>query len=560
MDLKSAIVGSYRAYGYLCSSIIDVSRQASQVTTKRSLKALSMFTSMQTGKGWRRSLVVVASIALIAAYGLAAQTTKPTERSQVLHSVFSNPTPISIADAPVSNTPPGIGSLYASPINVSGQGDYLVHLQVTLNNVNHAFPDDLDVLLVGPGGQSFVLQSDAGGNTSVVNRTYTFDDVGLTQLPNDGGITPGTYKPANHQGNDGANDVFPAPAPTGPYGNPGPQASGNATLDGVFVGTDPNGTWSLFVTDDENLDAGNINGGWSIAINSIVIEPPVLAGVLDFDGDGKSDMTVVRIAGGSATWYINRSTQGFYAQGWGAPGDVFVPLDYDGDGKCDIAVYRGGTWYIFQSSSGTLNVINFGIAGDDPTVVDDYDGDGKADPAVVRNGGGLKTWYVLGSATGFSFRQWGLSTDTPVPGDFDGDGKADFAVKRGDQPILGAATFYIDRTTSGFESFAWGNNADIVAPGDYDGDSKTDIGVAHAAGPDLFWYVRLSGGGIIENLRWGFNTDLMTPGDYDGDGRTDIAVWRPSDGVFYIRGSAGGNIFSQWGQNLDYPPANYNTH
>lgn len=361
-------------------------------------------------------------------------------------------------------------------------------------------------------------------------------------------------------GNDGTNDVFPTPAPIGPYGNPGPQAAGNATLDGVFGGSQPNGNWSLFVTDDENLDTGNINGGWSISITSIIVDPGANANALDFDGDGKSDMTVVRVSGGSATWYADRSSLGFLAQGWGASGDTYVPQDYDGDGKCDFAVYRSGTWYVLKSSIGTLNVINFGAPGDDPTVVDDYDGDGKADPAVVRNNGGLKIWYILGSTAGFSFKQWGLATDTSIPGDFDGDGKADVAVKRGDQPSPGLATFYIDGSISGFQSFAWGNNADIVAPGDYDGDFKTDIGVAHESGGNLFWYVRLSSGGIIENVQWGVNTDFITQGDYDGDGKTDIAVWRPINGVFYIRGTSGVNIFSQWGQNMDYPPANYNTH
>jgi hypothetical protein len=35
-------------------------------------------------------------------------------------------------------------------------------------------------------------------------------------------------------------------------------------------------------------------------------------------------------------------------------------------------------------------------------------------------------------------------------------------------------------------------------------------------------------------MQWGLATDELVPGDYDGDGRTDIAVWRPSDGNWYI--------------------------
>ena len=67
-------------------------------------------------------------------------------------------------------------------------------------------------------------------------------------------ITTGTYLPTNA----GDGDVFPAPAPAGPY---------PVTLD-VFTGTNPNGTWSLFVFDDLQNDQGNIAGGWSITITS----------------------------------------------------------------------------------------------------------------------------------------------------------------------------------------------------------------------------------------------------------------------------------------------------
>ncbi|MEW6059113.1 MAG: IPT/TIG domain-containing protein, partial [Actinomycetota bacterium] len=61
----------------------------------------------------------------------------------------------------------------------------------------------------------------------------------------------GAYKPTNQGGFGG-----PAPAPAGPYG----------TALSVFDGTDPNGTWSLFVFDDELGYSGSIASGWRLDI------------------------------------------------------------------------------------------------------------------------------------------------------------------------------------------------------------------------------------------------------------------------------------------------------
>ena len=60
--------------------------------------------------------------------------------------------------------------------------------------------------------------------------------------------------------------------------------------------------------------------------------------LIDFDGDGTSDITVYR----DGIWYVIRSSDGEQTSvGWGgAPQDIRVPADYDGDGKTDIAVYR----------------------------------------------------------------------------------------------------------------------------------------------------------------------------------------------------------------------------
>lgn len=528
------------------------------------MKVFQLTRIIKTGQAWRGSLAILLALALLSVHAISTEAKRKTEaRPQTVQTSFSNPSSINVADPPPSNTPPGVASLYPSNINVAGMGTSITNLTVKLTNVNHAFPPDFDVLLVGPGGQSLVLQSDAGSATAAVNRSYTFDDAATVQLPNSGGLPNNTtVKPTNYQGNDGTSDLFPAPAPAGPYGNPGPQASGAATLNGTFGGTNPNGVWSLYVTDDEFLDTGQITGGWTLNITATTPAVP-LSRVSDYDGDNKTDTAVVRNISGQSIWYVNGTTSGFSATGWGTfATDVYVPQDYDGDGKTDIAVWRqtNGVWFILQSSNGALRVEYFGATGDVPTVVDDYDGDGKADPAVVRNVSGLKNWYILGSTSGFSYKQWGLATDTIAPGDYDGDGKADVAVRRADVPSAGNATFFIDGSTSGFQAVTWGGNTDAIASGDYDGDGKTDIAVARVIGSNLIWNVLLSGGGVMSNNQWGANGDVITPGDYNGDNKTDLAVWRPSNGYFYILLSTGGFSFMQFGLNGDYPPANSFVH
>ncbi|HEU4889788.1 MAG TPA: Ig-like domain repeat protein, partial [Thermoanaerobaculia bacterium] len=128
----------------------------------------------------------------------------------------------------------GAFSLYPSNIVVSGVSGTIAKMTVTLRNFTHTWPGDVDVLLVGPGGQKMVLMSDTGTSNDVSNITLTFDDAAASPLGT-GTLASGTYLPTNLADGDG-DDVYPAPAPASPYGS---------TLS-VFNGTAPNGTWSLY--------------------------------------------------------------------------------------------------------------------------------------------------------------------------------------------------------------------------------------------------------------------------------------------------------------------------
>jgi hypothetical protein len=272
---------------------------------------------------------------------------------------------------------------------------------------------------------------------------------------------------------------------------------------------------------------------------------------LDFDGDGKSDLSVFYEKTGDATAYSRSSAGGApMTHLWGDI-DIPVPADYDGDGVADMAFYypAAGMWVVLNGNGTQKSSRQFGW-GEAIPVPADYDGDAIDDIAVYwptsPNGG---TWYIVQSSLSGAVRQqgWGWNATVPVPGDYDGDGKTDIAVYWHETGM-----WYILRSGDGSGlARSWGWSSTVPVQGDYDGDGVTDTAVYWPDGGN--WYIQKSSNSGVDIMNWGWHAAIPVPADYDGDGKTDAAVFWPVNGNWYIKLSGGGTEVSSWGWDQTVP-------
>jgi hypothetical protein len=321
------------------------------------------------------------------------------------------------------------------------------------------------------------------------------------------------------------------------------------TLSGIATPTSGRIALRYFV-EDGGPDGANSNiiGVDTFSYTAVPVAPTTFPRS-DFDGDGKSDLSVFRPSTGQ--WYIRQSGGADIVRPFGISTDVIAPADYDGDNKVDVAVFRATAtagmpdFYVLRSSDNTLQGAEWGTTGDVP-VVADYDGDNKDDFAIYRNS--LNGFYVLQSQTGTSrFYKFGSPGDKPTCGLFAGnDAKADFSVYR---PSTG--TWWIaDSVANTVTSQQWGNATDIPVHADYDGDGKDDIAVFRPS--EGRWYIRNSMAGTVSYVDFGTSTDIPVPGDYDGDSKYDQAVYR--GGSWIIRNNVSGAVsFGSFGTATDQP-------
>jgi hypothetical protein len=87
-----------------------------------------------------------------------------------------------------------------------------------------------------------------------------------------------------------------------------------------------------------------------------------------------------------------------------------------------------------------------------------------------------------------------------------------------------------------------------ATPSDYNGDGTRDLAVWRPSNGT--WYVR-----GVATTSWGLPNDKPVPGDYNGDRKSDLAVYRASNGTWYVKDIG----ITSWGLPGDKPvPGDYN--
>ena len=165
--------------------------------------------------------------------------------------------------------------------------------------------------------------------------------------------------------------------------------------------------------------------------------------------------------------------------------------------------------------------------------------------------------------------QWGQQGDIPVRMDTDGNGRKDLVVWRPSEGKWYRKSFRVICSFSGpwyaqrkkcystDSAVQWGTGGDIPVAADYDGDGIDDYAVWRPSEGN--WYIINSSNGAQWNQHWGLDGNILVPDDYDGDGRADLAVWSQWEGRWYVINSSDGAQWNQhWGLDGDIPvPGDY---
>ena len=140
--------------------------------------------------------------------------------------------------------------LVTSTINVSGAGVFLTDLDLK-TFIRHTNASNLDITLTSPAGTVVTVTTDNGGtNDNVFNGTLWDDQADPGNHSGGFLVTTASYADKTVETKLVPEEAF-----------------------GAFIGENPNGVWTLRISDDQDLDGGSLDH-WSMYLTSLTAAPP----------------------------------------------------------------------------------------------------------------------------------------------------------------------------------------------------------------------------------------------------------------------------------------------
>ena len=222
-------------------------------------------------------------------------------------------------------------------------------------------------------------------------------------------------------------------------------------------------------------------------------------------------------------------------------------------GGNEVAVQPDNKILLVSSTPTEFVVTRLAAITSQATRLADYDGDERTDLAfsrlsnsalyVSRSSNGGEIIYNSGEAS------FGVRRVIPERFSF----QSQFVYWRSSGNIIGSSAAFCSVSSTTRQCTQWGMLGDVPVGGDYDGDGFSDYTVFRPS--EGIWYIRQSSGNNpFRAVQFGQAGDRPVPADYDYDGITDIAVYRPSNGVWYVRRSSDEMFYAvQFGAAADVP-------
>jgi subtilisin-like proprotein convertase family protein len=226
-------------------------------------------------------------------------------------------------------------------------------------NIQHTFAGDLDITIQSPAGTVVTVTTDnGGGNDNVFDGTLWDDSANPSGLPpygsNNGLVTDHAY----------ADLTLASPL--------APEEALSA-----FVGENPNGTWTITISDDQAGDGGSLNG-WSVEV--VTFPAPVVAAAPQTFTQSTavaiptgpavvlSDLAVSgltqRICGMRLTTSLTHSFANDIDASLTSPAGTVVTLSTD-NGAANDNVFVGTSWDVDANPTGQVPyVTNNGLVTD----------------------------------------------------------------------------------------------------------------------------------------------------------------------------------------------------